>query len=270
MKLVAWVTLMANGAKFSQAGTDINKASDHEIHFTSEWPAMKVIAGGHVSATVDGSSLSGSVFYTHNLGFVPAFIPYVYDSATGTYQIFRAIMSVDKENVYWHNGGGGGGGIRNVEYGLYVFAIDIEKNFVAPKVNPNPDIAGGTGEAYGIKIAKEGLKVTSLDMQDFLVNTEGRSPLVHAVSFGLATEPSGFGTTKNFSYTHDLPFNPMFLTYIERSGFPGRYFITNNFAGTTTSGSTITLTSIDNGYRGSIVVLKNPFDVSENTIEVSL
>lgn len=264
---------MANGAKFSQVGVDISRASDHEMHFDSEWPTVHMLRGGHQSNTI----ISGDIFYEHKLGFVPAFIPFIYNSIDQSYEIFRTILTVDKQNIYWYVPGGGGGGIASVEYGLFIYNIDIEKNYKAPSNNPSPKTQGGDEVEFGIKFTTDSGQIRSKNMQDYKVNTSARAPLVHAVSYGLATESGSTSVLKNYSYTHNLPYNPMFLPFVEvgptfsGSTIPSsQYLLSSNFAGLNTSGNTITLKDIHTGYHGSIVVLKDPFDASENTTLVTI
>lgn len=263
---------MANGAKFAQTGIDINRASDYELHFDSEWPTVHALINGTYSTVVQPTGRS--LFFRHNLGYVPAFLPYVYDAADGSFEIFRVAMAADKENLYYYapGVGGMGAGISTITYGVIIFNIDLEKNFVAPQVNPSTTVTGDQDTPFGIVVAKDGSNIKSKDMQDFLMNTNARPPLVHAVSSGLATVPNKLSTLyRDFVYTHDLPYNPMFLPYIQSNLFnPGEWVFIANFAGISQSGKTITLTALNPGDRGSIVILKDPFDVSDNTQVISV
>jgi hypothetical protein len=262
---------MANGAKFSQIGVDISRASDHELHFNSEWPTVHILQGGKVTTTVMGGGV-GSIFYEHGLGFTPAFLPYTYDSITGEFEIFRAIMTIDKRYIRWYAPGGGGGGAGDVTYGIMIFNIDLESPYTAPSINPNPQTVGGDGVEVGMKFAIEGEDVKSKDMQNFKANTGARAPLIHAVAHGKGTIPGTTSVLRDFEYTHNLPYNPMFIPYIEWDGADsrGEYLIVANFAGTITEGNKITLKDIKVDYNASIVFFKDPFDVSENTTVVNI
>lgn len=259
-------TSMANGVKFAQIGADVTRAADYELHFSSQWPTVHVLKGGYFVNTI----ASGEVFYEHGLGFVPAFIPYTYDSTDGSYQIARTILAADERYIYFYSGGGGGGsGSAERHFGIFLFNINIENNFRAPQSNPTA-AASADSAGYGLKLTDGIATVNSDNMQDYKVNTDGRAPLVHSVAFGVGTEAGSTSVLRNFSYTHDLPYNPMFIPFVESSSHPGQYVNISNFAGVSTVGETITLHDLSQTQRASIVVLKDPFDVSGNTVSVML
>lgn len=257
---------MTNGIKFADAGNDISRVADYDLHFSSEWPTVHVLTGGTVTKTV----ADGDIFYEHDLGFTPAFMPYVYNSADSSYEIFRAILAADKRYIYFHSGGvgGGGGGATSQKYGLFIFNIDITKNFTAPKANPTVAAPSADNSGYGVKMTDGIASVRSDDMQDYKMNTDGRAPLIHAVAHGYGTEAGSTGSVKNFSYTHNLPYNPMFIPFVELPTSPGQFVNVANFAGVSTVDSTITIHDLLPTQRASIVVLKDPFDVSNNTTTV--
>lgn len=249
------------GAKFTQVGTDIKKAADHEVHFSSEWPNLKIMLRGHLSSNVALGTTTA--LYKHNLGFVPAFLSFEYSTSAQDYEIFRSTFSVDREYLYWDSPGvGGSGGRIDIAFGVDIFAVDITKNFRAPQDNSRSTSTQGTEKPVGIKVAFDGNAVDSPYLQEMVVNTDARCPLVHAVAAGEGNAPGPF-TTKNFVYTHDLDYNPMFMAYVENA--PGKYYLANNYAGLNTSGSTITVVGLTGTKKASIVVLKDPFNASENT-----
>lgn len=257
---------MANGMKFSQAGIDVTKAADHELHFSSDWPTLHVMKGGYVAKSV----ADGDIFYQHNLGFIPAFIPYVYSASTGLYSIFRAIMAANENNIYYYAPGGGGSGAGRLQLGLFIFNVDITNNYKAPQVNPSLATAAIVPQSAGMRIANDGSNLKSKDMQNYKVDTDARTPLIHAVSYGVGDAIGSTSVLRNYSYTHDLPYNPMFLPYIEHPTHPGQYMSIANFAGVTTAGQTITIHDLAVSQRASIVILKDPFDVSENTLDITI
>lgn len=253
--------------RFAQIGKDVSRGSDEEMLFDSRWPTTHIMKGGLVTAYL-GANPVRTFLYHHGLGYNPAFILYTYDKDIGQFELLPTISTCDKQNIYLYDSLTDP--TIDQTFGLMIFNINIEENYQSPNVNPSTNTVGSSDVAFGMKVVRDGKDVNSDDMQDFKVHTGARAPLVHAVSFG-SLIPQG-ATLGTFSYTHDLPYNPMFLEFVE---FPslapkGEYLNVSNFSGGTVAGQTITIRTLYASQRGSIVIFKDPFSVSDNTTEVTI
>lgn len=258
------------GAKFMQSGVDIGKGADYEVAFTSEWPVMKVVTSRLQRTTLytnSSANLVSNNFYKHGLGYTPMFLPYRYNASARTYEFFRTIMTADNNYIHWYLSGGSPApdSSFDVVVGLQIFAINLREDYESKTNNPSPLAIGSSGKSYGMQFVPDGKNVSTATKESFLMDTIARTPQIHAVSYGEAltpASPSGY----NYSYTHNLPYKPMYFVYGEDLSWPSELQIRNNFDGITVVNNTITVNSPTQGDRISIVVLKDPFDVSDNSI----
>lgn len=254
------------GAKVALAGADVITAPDYNLLFSSSWPNIKVI-DSIITDAVDDSL----IVYKHNLGFVPAFIPYGgLGKSPQTAQMSRQNITVDKTNFYYIPGGPFAPGPLHI--GLTYYDIDIETAFIAPEVATGSSVLAHPDPDFGIKLAKDGKDISSNDLRDYIFHSSARSPMLHAVVTGrlpAATLPA----VTTFSYTYDLSYTPIFMSFLETSTL-GRYQAVNGYAGTATQGNTISisgsLTVTNPQPRVSIVILKDPFSIEDNIITVTL
>lgn len=250
------------GAKFMQDGADVSKGADYEVAFTSEWQVVKVVTSRLQTTkmyTDASSNLTTTHFYRHDLGYTPMFFPYSYTASTRSFEFFRTIMTADNNWIHWYLPGGSPPASSNfdITIGLQVFAVNLRQPFDSNTSNPTPLTSGASGRNYGMQLVADGKDVGSSLKDQFTIDTGARSPQIHAVSYG-DTDGSG-----KYYYTHDLPYQPMYFVYAEDPSWPGQLQIANNFAGISVKGNTIIYSGT--AYQSiSIVVLKEPFDVSEN------
>lgn len=249
------------GIKVSQAGKDVEDAGDSELMFSSSWPIPKILFQGRIRSY---TTVNPQPIINHNLGYVPMFIPY--DSNDTIVEIFREIISVDKNNIYYSSPGGIPGAF---DIGLYIFDVDIEKNFQAPNIDTGTSSSTGVDRNFGIKLSKIGKDFDSDDLRDFIIHSSTRTPMIHAVSNGAPNDtgsvPNTFG---NYVYEHTLPYDPLFLAYARSVAVPGAYTLVNNFADLITNGKIITIKDLTlaNDPRASIVVLKDPFQINDPVV----
>lgn len=255
------------GIKVTLPGNDVATASDAQLLFSSSWPNLKVFTSLQFQQTIPANSPT-IVLYNHALGFVPAFIPYGglggSNNANGVAEISRQSLFVDNQNIYFL-----GGNPHPITLDIYatLFYLNIEQAFTAPVVNTGSSISGTPDKDFGIKLSKANKDISSKDMRDFLLHSSARSPMVHAVVPGVI--PGSGAGVATFSYTHDLSYNPMFFAYVSTSAGVSSYFLINGVSGLNTTGNTITIkTTI--GSLLSIIILKDPFTIVDNVINVSL
>lgn len=271
------------GVKVSQAGKEVVGAGDQDLLFSSSWPNLKIVFNGRIRATtreVVEPGVSSGIVMKHNLKYVPFFIPYKIvkpgdagsTSSKDEYSIRMDFpISADKDYIYLSASTGGAARVA-FDIGLIIFALDIEKNFKAPNIDAGTSSAAGKSDDVGIKFTKEGKDISSNDLRDYLIHSRTRSPMVHEVFNQLPSESGSTSVLKDFVYTHDLPYNPMFFLFGQESNktlAPNNAyaFITSPFP-VVTQGSTIRLRDWSLNKRVSIVVLKDPFIVDDNIQKV--
>lgn len=261
------------GIKLSLPGADVRTAPDSSLIFSSSWPNLKIATNVFIP-TASATFVNGvSPVYKHNLGFVPLFVPYGNNPGitggqgnTGVQQvanISRQNISADNQSIYFIDTGGATG---YPDIGLYVYYVDIEKPYTAPVVNVGSSTTIARSSDWGIKASKPNKNINSTDMRDFTIHSSSRAPMLHAVAPGI-TQASGSNFA--FSYTHDLDYTPIFFAYVQVPSANNTYALFNGYSGLSTNGNTITLTT-SAVQKCSIVILKDPFSINDNIIEVNV
>lgn len=262
---------MAEGIKIAIQGVDARTAPDYQLLFNSDWPTLKVVKNAELVASIAANSPSGLVpLYNHGLGYPPAFLPYSLSSGA---QLPAANIGCDAQSIYFLNPGNTAPAL--VDIGILIFALDLTTNYTAPNIQTGGVSNAHSPRNFGVKIAKSGFDANSnTDLRDFAVHSASRGPLVHAVSTGGILVPTGQqlgGQNINgFSYTHNLPYSPIFFAYLNSFGTKSVWTLVNGFTGTTAVGNTITVTDLGTASLGSIVTLKDPFNIDDNIINVNL
>lgn len=253
---------MDYGIKISLPGVNIETASDTQLLFSSSWPSIKIFKNVHIQQVIPAHSTGAIKLYSHNLGFVPAVIPYGgiagTNTSNGVADISRQNTSADTSNVY----------ILvsnntlpiNLDIRISILYLDITTPFKAPTINTGASGISTPDSDLGFKLSKDNKDIKSTDLRDFLIHSSARSPMIHAVV------PGTIPASGTFSYTHDLPYNPIFFAFFQTSN---TYVLINGYAGLSTSGSTISITAAT-GSLVSIVILKDPFQITDSLINVSL
>jgi hypothetical protein len=272
------------GVKVSLPGQDVNSAPDSQLLFNSSWPNIKIYKNIFFpttttapTKTINGMTLP--IIYHHGLGFVPAVIPYGNSNLNNGqgalgYQkyadINRQNIAVDNQNVYYIPSGGPAG---HPDIGVMILYLDIESPYQSPNINSGTSSNISLDKDFGIRMSKDGYDIKSNDMRDYIIHSSSRSPLLHEVVPGITTGDSFFQT---FSYTYDLPYNPIFLAFAELiySGtlLNNLYVSINGYGGLSTTGNTITieLGGAHGSQRTSLVILKDPFNINDNVININL
>lgn len=250
------------GIKLSLPGSEVETAADTQLLFNSSWPSLKIFKNIEVTQTIPALPTTNTLLYNHGLNFVPAVIPYGgaggSTSSGGVAEISRQNVGADTNNLYLLKGGNSQP--INLDIRLSILYLDITVPFTAPVIDTGPSAAARPSPDFGFKISKDGKDVSSTDLRDFILHTSARSPMVHAVV------PGTIDTSGTFTYTHDLPYNPIFFAFIQQTGL---YVLLNGFSGLTTVGQTITIKGVA-GTPCSIVILKDPFQITDNIINISL
>lgn len=270
--------------KLAQPGYDVNTAGDQNLIYNSNWPLLKIYKTGSFSTDSLGSlGDAAAQIATHDLGYVPAF--WIFDN--------RAIESWNSTHTTTAGNRSEFGGFvvglvprmyndrfevspslapfnKFISLRYYIFALDITKAYQAPSVNVGSAVSGSGGGAV-FKLAKPGKDVNSTNLEDYTIHSDARSPLIHSVNPGTASEDLG-GGIKGFTAYHNLGYSPMFFMY-QYDATTGGWHITN----TGTGGSTkiiadyqkVQYQTANANDMVSFVILKDPFLI-DYSISVSV
>lgn len=263
------------GGKVSQRGYDVRTAADDQLLFNSKWPNLKVVYYGRVTKVVTVNP--GDTYITvleHNLGYYPAFVLYTNDddtSGTSFFTLGRYNLFMGKNQAIVEVPGVVSPTVFTFDFYIYIFALDLEANLSPGSIKTTPAPTGESNEDIGIKVTKEGADVTSTDLRDYAIHSGTRSPMVHIVKNGYATDDSYSypGYVRSFRVTHGLPYNPMFMAYFAPFfsfvdyGYDEVMYqsITSTAASNSAEGQVI-IDSISALNKCTIVVLKDPFEVT--------
>lgn len=268
--------------KLAQPGIDVKTAGDENLVYNSNWPLLKIHDQGQVSIDTQPSRLK---ITDHNLGYVPAYwyianttLDVVVNSSVPVSD-YRAewagdvyfTPSVDKTSLYYDMGINPDKGPNKFYY--YIFALDIETPYLAPKIRSG-GVIGPRNTKTVFKLAKQNKDISSSSLEDYVINSEARSPMIHAVT-QLILDSTGSAT-----FNHNLGYVPMFFAFFRADGLFGAVgALTGTWISMNVNGSQANSFKTDenkisyvNGNPGdhvAIVILKDPFEISY-TIGVSV
>lgn len=246
------------GIKMSQPFVDVKTAEDKDLIFSSSFPLLKEEATGVIN--INGYAHVGDLIpiYEHKLNYHPLFI--VLDDQ-GKMRL-GAEWKIDDNIFYFLDSfflfppTGGTGNFRWTIYRLPLFTpfkASITQGSTTRVASYNPN--------YGLKAAREGKDIDSVDLRDFTLHSKGRSPMVQEVSIkewilGSALE--------NHDVDPGLDYNPIAFGFtIDRNGNAVTYNLQNGGqAPPTFTRSTDLLRIRTTGNitrKSSIVVFKDPF-----------
>lgn len=264
--------------KLAQPGFDVKTAGDENLIYNSNWPLLKIYKQGQWIA----SNTAGSpTIATHDLGFIPMYWVFSNLPLTGYDNISTAAdnraeffgPTMFPPRIYANKLKYQDSGIASLSAGYqslyyYIFALDLTKQFTAPVIKVGA--VGGKAKKSVFKIAKPTKDVNSSSLEDFVIHSKTRSPLIHSVNPGIINEPLG-AAGYGFTVYHNLGYNPMFFGYLKNDD--GSY----NQVATGSGGSTIfqadeqkiRFQQATSGQGISIVILKDPFTV-DYSVSVSI
>ncbi len=255
------------GARVSQLGYDAQAAADINLLYDSSWPLLKIHMEGTI--TVDTSSGTEQTIIAHNLGYPPAFI-YMgnVDSQAEVFGYFgHQSVLVDSTNLYYNPAFEPPTGTQTISY--RIFRYNLQTPFTAPVISTANNTQTVLNNEFGIYATVPGKNVSSTDLRDYTINSDTRSFMVHQSVYGRVTSDPSF--TNSVIATHNLSYPPMFLVYTDES-YPGTGKFHRMPTGTGgTSGVATTSTAVryfastDFGQSASIIVFKDPFEVTNVT-----
>lgn len=265
--------------KLAQPGYDVKTAGDENLIYSSQWPLLKIYRQD--SFTIPNIRTTITVA-AHDLAYPPVYWFFAntnivsWDNLTisqdNRSEFFGPIgdgtLSISSTNlIYTANNFPSAAGSAKLYY--YIFALDLTKQYNAPIIRIG-DVRAGGRTSHVFKVAKAGKSVDSKNLDDYIIHSRARSPLIHSVNPGVVSEDVG-GNSKAFTVYHNLGYVPMFFAYTKNTD--GSYTLLPTGSG----GSTI-LKSDEfivrfqeavSGRNLTIVVLKDPF-VTDYTVQVSV
>lgn len=258
--------------KLAQPGYDVRTAGDENLIYSSLWPLLKIYRQG--SFTV-GDVTAAATVAEHDLGFTPVF--WYFSNATIDAYAGSGVLVNAKRSEFFGPIGGGSlrisdskltysptgvfatGGVRLY---YYIMALDITKAYTAPTVRVGA-VSGARGRGRVLKLAKPGKKVDSDNLDDFIVHSRARSPLIHSVT------PSK-DVVKDFTVTHALGYLPMFFGFFKNSDGTYSLIPTGQGGSSSFQSNEQTIRFTDSGGKEiSIVILKDPFLI-DYSVQVSI
>lgn len=276
--------------KLAQPGIDVKTAGDENLVYNSNWPLLKIYKQGSFTQNSFPASTGSPQkikVINHDLGYTPMFWWFAnmdikeWNTTTGAFDTrtefngpvenFPATNS--SELYYWFI-------LQDVPVKIYyyIFALDITTAYQAPIIKSG-GVIGPRNNRTVFKLAKENADVYSSNLEDYVVNSLARSPMIHAVYPATvqtdASIPGGSGIT----FYHNLGYVPLFFAYVKlgtspdiNTGFDGYELLRpdgSGASGFTVDEQKIQYFNLNIGRHISLVVLKDPFDVAYS-VDVSI
>jgi hypothetical protein len=242
---------MSAGIKVSRQGYDVNKASDKQLAFSSEWPLLPIEAEGTKAVTV--STAYDESLYTHGLGYVPVFM-YWLEVSGKRYQIgdflYTNIWADDTElyiddtplystgTIHWQ-----------------IYRRPMLTEYDSGSLVSTDATEEDTGD-LGILVSQSGKSVWSDDKRDFSVRSDVRQLMIHKTGYY-------DDSTNGAEITHNLGYAPMYWFYIENTNRnpAGAYSLAYQADDFTISADTTTLTYTYYGHpflQAAYIIFKDP------------
>lgn len=257
---------MTGVVKLAQPGYNIRTAGDENLIYSSLWPLLKIYKQDSYTAS---DVTQNAVIVDHDLPFPPMYWFFSNTTING-WQNSGAITNTTRSEFFGPIANGsisvtdsqlkftaGLATTGSLQLYYYIFALDLTKRFNAPIIKVG-DVSGGSNEKRVFKIAKPGKDIHSPNLEDYVVHSRARSPLVHSVTPGLVIGGE-------FTVEHNLGYNPMYFPYTKNAD--GSYELMPTGSGGTTRFRTdenkITFTESGSGRDMTIVVLKDPFVIDQ-------
>lgn len=196
---------MSAGIKVSRQGYDVNKASDKQLAFSSEWPLLPIEAEGTFDVT-NGTSYDESI-YTHGLGYVPVFM-YWLEVSGKLYQISDFIFPnvwIDDTELYIDDYFLSSSGTLHWK----IFRRDLLTNYDSGNLISTDATEEDSGD-IGILVSQPSKSVWSNDKRDFSVRSDTRQLMIHMTGYTSSGTLTG-------TIEHDLGYQPMYWFYGENT-----------------------------------------------------
>lgn len=270
--------------KLAQPGYDVKTAGDENLIYNSNWPLLKIYKQGSFTTSQLSDPYTFETVVKHDLGYFPFFWCFA-NLPLETWNAPSSVTPVQRSEFMIPIQAGGVVitkdrllfGPDNITHGsiqfyYYIFALDLEKNYIAPQIK----VGGIQGESGSntFKLAKEGKSIDSNRLEDYIIHSKARSPLVHMIKNDICGSDE---TTYNYVASHNLGYIPMFFGF-SKNTVAGNETVDNySPLFTASSGPGFIADNNTVKWRGSInnlfpllstVILKDPFNI-EDRIDIS-
>lgn len=211
-----------------------------------------------------------SYTYTHNLGYVPAWV--IYEVNAGETHFLNTNSSEAQATTTTFKITNDIGSTLTFRY--YLYRLPLTTNFAAPIFQPSVITSTTKDKDIGVKVLKPGKKIASTDLRDYNYHSGTRAPMIHAVTYAQATSQSftdfdGNARSGNWvRYINNLGYVPIFLGYFSSDGVtwssvfgpeqsPPKLFVwANGDMGIQTTSAS---------HFGTIIAFKDPYSVGAVT-----
>lgn len=269
--------------KLAQPGFDVKTAGDANLIYNSNWPTLKIYKQG--VCTINDTPGEQTIV-KHDLGITPFFWWYTDDaitnwsaSVTNNTKDNRSEFSgfleptiiTDSTQIRAHTVNPLFTGAIDIYY--YLFALDLTTDYTAPSISLSLQSQSSGGSSV-FKIAKQGKDISSSHLEDYVIHSAARSPMVHMVktlqSHADPTSPSGFADYVN----HGLPYTPItFFFQRVAEGVPNGYVRLAAGSQSTpffkVDDQKVTYLSSSANTHATVVILKDPF-IIDNVIKLKI
>jgi hypothetical protein len=271
--------------KLAQPGFDVKTTGDENLVFNSNWPLLKIYKSG--SYTISNLN-NNQTITTHDLGYIPFiwfFSNATIDSWTNVgpfssaqrseYQgdLAGGYLNITKDKLQFLTAGGGSA-VGSISIFYYIFALDLDVAFKAPIIK-----VGGQSSVRSqrtvFKIAKPTKDITSARLEDYIIHSQARSPLIHSVTPGNPTADATAAGGYSLTAPHHLGYVPMFFSFgrnntgIGEDGYIPLYTNSTSLVNTTADSDVVKYLDITSTRKISIVVLKDPITL-DYRVDVSV
>lgn len=201
---------MSSGGIFiTQVGASVPTAADYQFVFNSDWPSLQIAFDTTITL---GPGATSTVL--HPLNFFP--LTFVYLTTGGQFvgrsDIGNSDVSclIGKKGLYLTNTS------VSVTYtaNIKCYNIDLQKavDYKLPKF---PAANQPYDPTVGIKVAKYGKVINSLDLRDFILHSRAQSPAILSVVTEKSAVASPLGAPyQRISYTNPANYVPWITGYL--------------------------------------------------------
>jgi hypothetical protein len=258
----------SGGIFITQVGASVQTAADYQFVFNSDWPSLQVAFDKTVAVAA-----GATVTVLHPLGFFP--LTFAYLTLAGVF-VGRADIGnsdiscrIGKKGLYLINTSF----TNSYTVNLKCYNIDLTKvqDYTLPKfaaVNQPYD------PTVGIKVAKYGKAINSLDLRDFILHSRAQSPAILSIitEAKQTASPLG-GGLERLTYTNPAGYVPWITGYLGNNAtiFEPLVYGSAGFSvqspGLTISANITTLDFNPTVGGATLVILRDPL-VAPNAVQV--
>lgn len=269
-------------SKLAQPGYDVKTAGDENLIFNSNWPTLKIYKQG--SYMIKDFTQTQTIA-THGLGYAPFFYWFSNENIEGWESFVvprtsqpRAEMRgeigsgdiwVDETKLFYKLSPSAVAAPGYTTIYWYIFALPIKKDYKAPIIQVGGQNSLNAKSSRVFKIAKEGKDITSDKLEDYVLHSDARSPMVHMVKSGILGETTkGPFNLPAVTAVHNLGYKPMFFGFLRIIDPPDNAFVLvfgnsviPGVVGFDVNETEISYIYVSPIFEISIVILKDPFIV---------